>query len=601
MKPLFFLLLIFFLTPVSLKSQLSDDFSDGNLSENPRWWGQADRFTVDAEELRLQSPPSENTAYIFVSAPTTLFQATVWSFKVRLEFSPSGSNFATVYLAASSPVLTADQEGYFLKIGGISGSDDALELYRQDGDDETLLLSGTPGAAAQDPVIASVQVRRSATGEWELLADYTGGENYQSEGTAQDATYPEGLYAGILCTYTSTRSDAFFFDDFMVEPVVPDRQPPAILGVDVLSATDLRLTLDEGVQPGPALENANYAISGGVGSPMDVRFEEDSFTQLRLTLGRPLADQTSYTLTASNLTDYAGNVASDQIDFDYFDIVPPAPGDLIINEILFNPQTGGSDFLELYNLSGKVLDLDGLRLLNTQVESSNREKEIRGRTLLLPGEYLVITPDPDDIIDRYDVRFPERLLDNTLPTLPNEEGNITLLLENTPLDSFNYTEDLHYDLLARTDGVSLERISFTAPSNDPGNWHSAAATAGFATPGYENSQFTARPSMLENMIEITNPRLSPDGDGFEDVLLIHYETPQPGYLLNLRIFDAQGRLVRNLVRNESLAAAGAYQWDGFTNERTKARIGIYVLWFELFDNSGKVEERKETVVVAGRL
>ena len=170
-----------------------------------------------------------------------------------------------------------------------------------------------------------------------------------------------------------------------------------------------------------------------------------------------------------------------------------------------------------------------------------------------------------------------------------------------PIDSFNYSEDFHFNLLARRDGVSLERISFTAPTNDPGNWHSAASTAGFATPGYENSQFLERPDLLGEMIRIPNPRLSPDGDGFEDALLIQYETAQPGYVLNLRIFDARGRLVSHLVRNELLANAGTFKWDGFTNEFTKARIGIYVLWFELFDVSGKVEERKETVVVAGKL
>ena len=601
MKQVFFFLLLTIMAPFFLKGQLLDDFEDGNLTANPSWSGQTERFGVLDGRLQLQAPSEEKEAFIFVSAPTSLSQNTIWSFKVELGFAPSSSNFAKVYLTASNPALQMDQEGYYLKIGGISGSADALELYRQDEDDHTLLLSGMAGAVGQSPAIASVQIRRSAMGEWELLTDYSGGENYQSEGKVQDATYPDGIYAGIVCRYTSTRREAFFFDDFLVDPVVQDRQPAEIIGVEVLSPTELSLSFNEAVQAETALIPSNYTISGGIGQPASVRFEENTFSELRLTLGQALIDQTSYTLSVSNLLDYAGNISSGQVSFDYFDIQFPTPGDLIINEILFNPETGGSDFLELYNLSGKVLDLNGLKMINTQVESSNREKEIKGRVLLFPGEYLVVTPEPDDILSDYTVPEPNTLLDNTLPTLGDKFGNITLVSQNVPVDSFNYQSSFHSSFLAREDGVSLERISFTAPTNDRGNWHSASSTVGFATPGYENSQFVARPSVLDDMISIPNPRVSPDGDGFEDVLLIQYETEKPGYMLNLRIFDARGRLVNYLLRNQLLSNAGTYKWDGFTDEFTKARVGIYVLWFELFDASGKVEERKETVVVAGQL
>lgn len=601
MKQVFFLLVLTLVVPFSAKSQLVDDFQDGDLTGNPAWGGQVGEFGVRDGRLQLQASALDNEAFIFLPAATSIDQPTVWAFKVQLDFAPSASNFATVYLAASNPDLRAVQEGYYLKIGGISGDQDALELYRQDEDDHVLLLSGTAGAVSGDPVTVAVQIRRSTTGEWELLADYSGGTAYRSEGLVQDATYPSGAYAGIVCRYTSTRREAFFFDDFGIDPVLSDTAPAELVGVEIVSETEIVLNLNEPVRSEGASLNENYSISGGIGQPLGVELEGSPATRIRLLLGRALTDQTTYTLTVSNLEDLAGNVTTAGITFDYFILQTPAPGDLLINELLFNPQTGGSDFLELYNPSDKVLDLDGLRLLNTRVESSNREKTISRPPPLFPGEYLVITPDPEDIEGRYTVTDPRRLLDNALPTLEDKAGNITLLVEDTPIDSFNYSEDFHFNLLARRDGVSLERISFKAPTNDPGNWYSAASTAGFATPGYENSQFLERPDLLGEMIRIPNPRLSPDGDGFEDVLLIQYETTQPGYVLNLRIFDARGRLVSHLVRNELLANAGTFKWDGFTNEFTKARIGIYILWFELFDASGKVEERKETVVVAGKL
>lgn len=595
------MLLLAMLGSLELQSQLLDDFEDGDLTADPPWWGQTDRFGISGGELQLQAPASESVAYLFTPAPTSLDQNTVWAFKVRLEFAPSTSNFAVVYLSASNPDLTGPQEAYYLKIGGISGAEDAIELFRQDEDQHTLLISGTAGGAGASPVLANVLVSRSGLGEWVLSVDYSGGEDYQIEGAVQDATYPEGLYAGVLCRFTSTRRESFFFDNFRVDPVVPDNKAPSILSVDVLSATELELFLDEPVQSGSALDLQNYAINNGIGAPVSALFSDNSFTQIQLTLAQPLVDQTAYVLTANVLTDFAGNGAASQISFNYFELLPPAPGDLILNEILFNPQTGGRDFIELYNLSSKVLNLEGLKLINTQSQSSNREKEIQNQVLLFPKEYLVLTPDTDDIRDRYNAPDPDRLVENVLPTLEDKLGNLTLEFNGQIIDAFDYQADFHFSLLARQDGVSLERISFNAPTNERGNWHSAASSVGFATPGYLNSQFVERSSMLDEMISLPNPRLSPDGDGFEDVLLIQYKTDKPGYLINLRIFDAQGRLVNHLVRNELLANEGTFKWDGFTNEFTKARIGIYVLWFELFDASGKVEERKETCVVAGRL
>ena len=160
------------------------------------------------------------------------------------------------------------------------------------------------------------------------------------------------------------------------------------------------------------------------------------------------------------------------------------------------------DFVELYNDSESVLDLEGLILLNNQSESSNREKVINQRIILFPGEYVVLTPEPDDIAFRYNVPDPQTLVDNNLPTLPDRAGNFTLIYQGSVIDSFSYQSDFHSSLLARLDGISLERISFKAPASDRGNWHSASSTVGFATPGYQNSQYVDRPSFLDEMIAL---------------------------------------------------------------------------------------------------
>jgi hypothetical protein len=55
------------------------------------------------------------------------------------------------------------------------------------------------------------------------------------------------------------------------------------------------------------------------------------------------------------------------------------------------------------------------------------------------------------------------------------------------------------------------------------------------------------------------------------------------------------------VRNELLAASGTFFWDGISDEKEKARIGIYIIYFEAFDTKGKLKKYKKTCVLAGKL
>jgi len=169
------------------------------------------------------------------------------------------------------------------------------------------------------------------------------------------------------------------------------------------------------------------------------------------------------------------------------------------------------------------------------------------------------------------------------------------------IDEFDYTEDYHNALLDDKNGVSLERIDFDAPTQAASNWHSAAESVGFTTPTSQNSQFLINNIVGEDIITIPNTTFSPDGDGFEDFLLINYETEGAGYIANVKVFDARGRLMKDIVKNELLAAQGSFKWDGSIADDNKAKIGIYVLWIELFNPDGDIQHFKKACVVAGRL
>ena len=158
---------------------------------------------------------------------------------------------------------------------------------------------------------------------------------------------------------------------------------------------------------------------------------------------------------------------------------------------------------------------------------------------------------------------------------------------------------MHFTLLD-PDGVSLERIDVNRPVNDRTNWHSAATDVGFGTPGLENSQQYLTQNMDGEVT--TDPDIfSPDNDGHNDVLNINYRFTEIGNVGTITIYDTRGRVVRRLAENILLATEGTISWDGEQDDGRKARIGAYLIHFEVFNAEGKTADHKVSTVVAGRL
>ena len=122
-------LLFLFLLPLSLFAQVTDDFSDGDFTQNPTWSGTTDKFTVNSS-LQLQLNAEEaGTAYL--ALPVVEYESMEWQFWIREAFAPSGNNFTDVWLCADNADLTQATQGYFLRFGE-GGSNDAIELFRKD-------------------------------------------------------------------------------------------------------------------------------------------------------------------------------------------------------------------------------------------------------------------------------------------------------------------------------------------------------------------------------------------------------------------------------------------------------------------------------------
>ncbi len=320
-------------------------------------------------------------------------------------------------------------------------------------------------------------------------------------------------------------------------------------------------------------------------------------TVLTLVLAEPLERGRQYTLRVNGgLRDCLGRLmpATDSVSFAL--PAPLAPGDLVINELLFDPYSGGVPFLELINQSENAVNLRDLSLVNHHA-SSNRAASISQDFLLLPGAYAVITPSFSDLLRDYQIERPAAVVQNELPRLARDRGNISIHYAGLTIDSFNYDEELHSPFLPATRGVSLERIDPDGPTQSPANWHSAAQTAGFATPTGKNSQLYTGTALAKGL-SLPYQVFSPDGDGFNDFLLIRYELDQPGYLLQLWIFDEVGRPVRMLSDGALGGIRGNFKWDGTTSSGHPAPPGIYIITAEMQGPQGQSARSRQVAVLA---
>lgn len=350
----------------------------------------------------------------------------------------------------------------------------------------------------------------------------------------------------------------------------------------------------------------NYVINPGGITPAFAAPVGPCYEQVDLLLPSPLDTHVVYTLFVNSVSDCSGNPIG-SANWDEFGIPGvPDSGDVIINEILFNPLTGGSDYVELYNISNKILDLSAMQIgeIYENTDSIYNADEIgTNQELLLPQSYVCLTRDKAFQVNAYQPIDVDAIFEmSSFPSYDDSEGEVVIFTDSgIVLDRFYYLDDYHFANLDDDDGVSLERLDFFRATQDESNWHSAASTVNFGTPGYKNSQ-TLNPNPQEGTVTLNPETFSPDSDGFDDVLGIDYEFPFVGNNARVTIYDDRGRVIKRVAENTLLPTeAGTFTWDGIDENGQKAPVGIYVVLFEVSNpNTGKVSRWKLSAVLAAR-
>ncbi len=861
------IILFVFLAAASLaNAQLTDDFSDGNFTVDPAWSGNSDRFRINGDHQLQLFADGSGTAML--ATASQLIDSTEWLFYIKLTFSPSSNNFTRIYLVSDQADLAGTLNGIYLQFGE-SGTGDAPELFRQEGTTSYSICRGTDGSIAQ-PFSLNIKVTHASDGSWTIFSAPAGSDAYHLQATGTIAGLMDPVYVGVLCTYTSSNSQKFYFDDFLIRPVLRDTVPPAVEQLYPVSPSTLQLRFSESVNETDATQPAHYSLASSGSKPDSASLGMNDPSCVILVFSSPFANGSFENLLVSGIHDLAGNLLNDTVipfawyvpvaydilineimadpdpssglppveyielfnasDFPvqlrdwsvsiggnpklfpetgmpaksyllvtredvlsefgscsllltssyslsnegtsialynpsrqlihsvtyaddwYADdwkkdggwslelvdplnpcteegnwyasmdpaggtpgkvnsvisenrdtIAPrlarigieakdririwfsekmdssfllnpmlyrlePSPGDMVeilpagdfyrsvcarlpvpleeavtyqlvltgsvsdcagnrvasgaglpaglpviagnmdvvINEILLDPFDQGAEFIELYNRTGRFYDLKDLALARMDTVSlmlTSVQLICDESCLLAPGHYLVLSPDPSAVIRQYPCPDPDVFIKmNGWPSFSREASVIVLAgkHDGQVIDKVFYRESLHFDLISNPEGVSLERIHFNRPSGDMTNWHSASQSSGYATPGYPNSQFTEEIVRPDDWLTVNPELFTPDNDGRDDLLAVHCSENEPGWVVNILVFDSGGKLVNCLVDNALMGVNNEYTCYGKSEDGEVLPTGIYIILARAFDLNGKGKTGKRACVLVSQ-
>jgi hypothetical protein len=282
------------------------------------------------------------------------------------------------------------------------------------------------------------------------------------------------------------------------------------------------------------------------------------------------------------------------------------PGSLVFNEFLYEPFPGNAEFIELLNTTHRSIDVSGWSIRDgLSSKGDSRQFTVAGRDHLLgPDEFFLIVSD-STLFAQYP-SLEEAAAGVFVPGGVglglNNSGDSIVLCDPSggSVDSLHYDASWHNPSFLEHRGRSLEKLAPFLPSGDARNWSTCVDPAG-ATPGKPNSLYTPVPPRQSYLAFSPNP-FSPDNDGRDDFVIVHYDVPVRTDAVSVTVYDARGRLIRRLLTAEASAYGGEVVWDGRDDEQGLARVGMYIVVLEAIDEKGgSMINARGVVVLACRL
>jgi hypothetical protein len=487
MKNLYFLFVL--LTGISSHSvyaQWTDPFSDGNLHQNPTWFGDSADFMIVNERLQLNAFEAGSSS-LYTTFLLDDPDAIEWHFDLELAFAPSQNNGCKIYLFALDSNLwisgESDELSYFLKIGE-SGAMDAVELYKSENSstEPILLCRGNDGSLANS-FHKKFKIRYE-NDLWKIYSAPFDSPYYTIEAQAADDQFSYEMgFVGMKLNYTSSNTANFLFDDIAIQEFIEDVDPPSIESVNVVNDTQLMIIFSEAVDS-LMLENENYFINEMLAYPLEIEFFNTQQSGVLLHFDDPFLPWTELHLSIESITDIEGNNTSESIlSFYYQPDYLAQKGELVFSEILSDPSPevalANAEFIELFNTSDSTLSLENYSLWNS------------GQPIDFPpysmeaGSYLIVCKSSN--VSLFNI---ENVLglDDWISLLNTGDS---LLLKNSAgelLDYVYYVDDWFESPLKKEGGWSLEKVDLTQACYGESNWKESLSIYG-GTPGMQNSRY----------------------------------------------------------------------------------------------------------------
>ena len=433
--------LCLFSTPSSAQISLSDDFSDGDLIQNPTWYGDTSQFGIVDQQLATKSDSINHS--FSLTTPITPTPNREWSWDVSLPFSTSSLNYVDILLYSDSLINGGAGARSFLRIGG---SKDRLELFQDNGlGDEVSLM--TSHNSITHKFYGRVKVVVTDDSIWTISYDSSFLGNYTHIGPAIHQAPGEHKYTGIRVRQsTSGFHKKHRFDNFYTGPIRVDTVPPVVQNLEVVNDSTLKISFSEILNS--ATIHTNFFVLLPSMHPKRIALNE---AVLHLIFDRSLGEG-NHELRLGGMEDVSGNRLKDTtVKFSF--TLPPQPElhDVLITEIMADPnprlKLPEVEYLEFYNRSTTDYNVKDWLL-----SDASRTVELPD-VILKAGSYVIVC---DSIHFKQFTSFGEVMAIGNLPALNN--GADSLLLKNNRnvlVHELKYSNTWHTEGWKQDGGWSL--------------------------------------------------------------------------------------------------------------------------------------------------
>ncbi len=256
-----------------------------------------------------------------------------------------------------------------------------------------------------------------------------------------------------------------------------------------------------------------------------------------------------------------------------------AQSGLCLNEILYDPDLGNQEWVELYVPPQSAFQME-LTLADVA------DNSVSFSLPALCPSYLVLCRNQAGLLTRYPDCPPEAVLQLASLPLMNNEGDALVLKDGngTVIDSMAYSG------AASHKDISLER---QVSADSVVSWHYCYAEAG-GTPGQANSEPPPASALEEGKVEVVG---SPFNPASGERMKLQYNFRDAANRISCAVYDLRGVKRFTIASGLSIGKTGELVWNGCGWGGRPLPRGIYVLKVEAQNSGGSYFLNKQLTVV----